>query len=171
MACVLATLILASASAAAARPGSCQACARSDSARAMQLIEKINQVRRQSGLRKLSLSPALEAAADSHDRQMLSIGYFGHASADGTPCWRRIERWYPPRAHAAWDVEEALLAANPDVSPSTALVHWLASKVHRRILLDPAWRNIGVAIVHAGSAPGAYRGKPTTVITADFGVR
>ena len=137
----------------------------------MLLIKKINQVRRKNGVRKLLLAPALEAAADSHDRQMLAIGYFGHASADGTPCWRRIERWYPPRAHGTWEVEEALLAANPDVSPSGALVNWLASNVHRRILLNPAWRNIGVAVVHAGGAPGAYHGEPTTVITADFGVR
>ena len=102
---------------------------------------------------------------------MLSFGFFGHSSADGTPSWRRIEHWYPPKPRAAWAVDEALLAASPDVSASSALEHWLASPVHRRILLDPEWRNIGLVVVHAGHAPGVYRGQPTTVITADFGVR
>jgi uncharacterized protein YkwD len=48
---------------------------------------------------------------------------------------------------------------------------WMASPEHRRNILDPTWREIGIAAVHAASAPGTYGGQPVTVITTDFGVR
>jgi uncharacterized protein YkwD len=48
---------------------------------------------------------------------------------------------------------------------------WLASPHHRENLLNPKWREVGVAAVHAWSAPGVYDGREVTVLTADFGAR
>ena len=41
---------------------------------------------------------------------------------------------------------------------STAVEMWLKSPPHRKNLLTPAWREIGIGGVHALAAPGVYRG-------------
>jgi hypothetical protein len=38
-------------------------------------------------------------------------------------------------------------------------------------MLNPRWREVGVAAVHRPAAPGFFGGRPATVITADFGRR
>jgi uncharacterized protein YkwD len=48
---------------------------------------------------------------------------------------------------------------------------WLNSPPHRKILLTPRWREVGLSAVHTASAPGVYRGLEVTVLTADFGTR
>ena len=52
-----------------------------------------------------------------------------------------------------------------------ALRMWLNSPAHRRILMTPHWREIGISAVYAPAAPGVYGGRPVTIVTADFGVR
>ena len=48
---------------------------------------------------------------------------------------------------------------------------WLASPPHRANLLQRAYRDAGIAIIHHPSAGGVYGGQPTWVITLDFGRR
>jgi uncharacterized protein YkwD len=48
---------------------------------------------------------------------------------------------------------------------------WMNSPPHRQNILDPHWREIGIAAVHMSGAPGTFRGMPVTIITTDFGVR
>ncbi len=52
-----------------------------------------------------------------------------------------------------------------------ALKLWLASPEHRKNLVDPTWREIGVSAVHVAHAPGVYHGRDVTIVTTDFGVR
>jgi uncharacterized protein YkwD len=48
---------------------------------------------------------------------------------------------------------------------------WLRSRPHRRNLLTPRWREIGLSAVHVAAAPGFFGGRTVTIVTADFGVR
>jgi uncharacterized protein YkwD len=45
------------------------------------------------------------------------------------------------------------------------------SPPHRKNLLTPGWREVGLGAVRALGAPGVYRGLDVTILTADFGVR
>ena len=135
------------------------------------LIDRINRLRRAHQLAALEPSRALSAVARVHDEQMVRFGYFGHASHDGSPFWQRVMLRYPPRRRHRWAVGENLLSATPDVSPQGALTVWLASPEHRATLMNPGWRTIGLAVLHVSSAPGVFHDRPTTVVTADFGVR
>jgi len=47
----------------------------------------------------------------------------------------------------------------------------MKSPPHRKIILTPNWRDIGIGGVHAAAAPGVYQGLGVTIVTADFGVR
>jgi uncharacterized protein YkwD len=133
-----------------------------------ELIGRINAARAAHGLPRLRPSARLRAAASSHSREMLQRGYFDHASADGTSVVRRIKRYYRSATSA---VGEALLWWSPDVDAVYAVQQWLSDPPHRAVLLDPAFREIGVSAVHATAAGGTFGGAPATVITADFGAR
>jgi uncharacterized protein YkwD len=102
---------------------------------------------------------------------MAADGYFDHASHDGTSFAKRLEHFYPSSGYRRWMVGETLLWSSPDVDAAAAVEDWLASPPHRRILLTPSWRQIGISAVHETSAPGVYGGLEVTIITADFGVR
>ena len=135
------------------------------------VLADVNRFRRDHGLVALRISSALTAASREHSQSMAARGYFSHDSADGSPFGRRLRRYYPPARYAFWSVGENLLWSSPDVDPARALQMWEASPPHRENLLNPAWREIGVAAVHVGSAPGAYGGRAVTILTTDFGVR
>jgi uncharacterized protein YkwD len=100
---------------------------------------------------------------------MAQAGYFAHESADGTAFWKRLRSFYAPKSY--WSVGENLLWSSPDIDGQHALQLWLASPEHRRNLVNPSWREIGVSAVHATQAPGVYQGLDVTIVTTDFGVR
>ena len=131
----------------------------------------INAVRRAHGLVPLRKSAALHASARQHSREMGRDGYFAHSSADGTDCWTRIKHYYRSRGYTHWSAGENLLWATPSLSASRAVRVWLGSSGHRRNLLNPAFRSLGVAAVHVTDAGGVYGHRAVTIITTDFGAR
>lgn len=135
------------------------------------MIGRINQIRRGRGLRPLRANRRLTAAADFHSTDMASKGYFEHDSAGGTAFWRRIERFYPSRGFRSWTVGENLLWASRTYSAAFAVRQWMNSAPHRETILSRDWREIGIGAVVVASAPGAYGGRPVTIVTADFGAR
>jgi uncharacterized protein YkwD len=135
------------------------------------ILQQLNQIRVLHGLVALELSSRLTASAAQHSREMGDRGYFHHASADGTAFWKRVAHWYGPGGVGFWAVGENLLWSSPKLDASEALRRWMASPVHRTNILDPSWRQVGVAAVHFASAPGVYHGLPVTIVTTDFGVR
>lgn len=132
------------------------------------VLDRINAVRARHGLRPLVLSRGLMAAARQHSLEMVRQGYFAHESADGSSFDRRIRRYYRRLRSAG----ENIAFGCPDLGAEEAMKLWMESAGHRRNILDPRWREIGISIVHVDSAPGPdYRGDPTTVATTDFGRR
>src|SRR3954454_19959254 len=57
------------------------------------VLTQLNQVRREHGLVPLKLSKTLSNAANAHSLQMGAAGYFKHESSDGSPFWKRVERF------------------------------------------------------------------------------
>jgi len=135
------------------------------------LVRQINAFRTSHGLAPLRPSPALDAAALEHSREMARDGYFAHSSRDGLPFWRRIEQFYALRGYASWSVGENLAWAAPSLDSRSTLELWLGSRGHRANLLNPRWREVGVAAVHSAGVPQIFGGDAFTVVTADFGAR
>ena len=134
------------------------------------VLEEINFIRTQHGLRPVRPSPELDEAALQHSQEMAADGYFEHRSADGSAFWKRIERYYPDDV-PYWSVGENLLWSSPRIGASGALQLWMRSPRHRANILAARWREVGVAAIHVGRAPGAFRNLPVTIVTTDFGVR
>jgi uncharacterized protein YkwD len=135
------------------------------------VLADINAFRAAHRLAPLRLSVALTAAARSHSQQMQADGYFAHNSFDGTAFWKRIRAFYPSGRYGFWSVGENLLWSSPDVDAQHALTMWENSPEHRKNMLDPHWREIGISALHVSTAPGVYNGLPVTIVTTDFGVR
>lgn len=136
------------------------------------VLREINRVRSARGLSQLRPAPALRSAARSHSQAMLTHGFFGHSSADGTAFSERIRRYYTNAGYTRWSVGEALMATESSAVAAEAIVSaWLASPPHRTIVLAPTWRDSGVGVVYDSDAPVTFGGTEAIVVTADFGLR
>jgi len=134
------------------------------------ILGQLNQIRRGHGLAPLELDPALSSAAAQHTTEMLDDGYFAHNSADGLAFWKRIQHYYPSSQYHYWSVGENLLWSPGTLDAKAAVDLWMASPDHRANILDPGWRQIGIAAQYDPDAPGVFDGSATVVAT-DFGVR
>ena len=135
------------------------------------ILVRINEVRRARGLSPLRRNRRLAAAADFHSRDMGRRGYFTHESADGTPFWRRIQRFYRSRGFRSWSVGENLLWASDHFGAALAVREWMRSPPHRKNILSRSWREIGTGAAYFARAPGGYEGRSVTIVTTDFGWR
>jgi uncharacterized protein YkwD len=134
------------------------------------LLEGLNGLRAEHGLTPLALSAELTDAAEEHSTQMIVDGYFAHASDGGGSFLQRLLRYYPV-SDGYWSVGENLFWSTGQPDASRALTAWMESPPHRANILDPRWRQIGIAAVTSSGAPGTYGGRHVIVITTDFGVR
>ena len=170
LAAPVAVLVLAFPAAAIPAPGGAQSP--TEAALESGVLSRINQIRHDHGLVLLESSPALAASALQQTREMAADGYFDHNSANGLAFWRRIAQSYPHAPGSRmWAVGENLLWSSPGIDPGGAIQLWMDSDAHRRNILDPNWRDVGIAALHVASAPGAFGNDPVTILTADFGVR
>jgi uncharacterized protein YkwD len=135
------------------------------------VLVRLNAVRAAHGLAPLKANASLSAAAREHSSEMLDDGYFAHESFDGSPFWKRLADYTQTVDGTGWSVGENLLWASPAVDAARAVELWMQSPEHRENILGPRWREVGIAAIHAESAPGAFGDRAVTVITADFGVR
>jgi uncharacterized protein YkwD len=136
-----------------------------------QLMIAVNTFRMRRGQQPFRASPGLRAAAVRHSTAMARYGYFAHASPNGGAFWRRIAAHYPAQGYRVWEVGENIEYGQPGLGAAAVLRDWLASPPHRANLVSTRWRDAGIGAIVATSAPGVYRGLPTTIVTLDLGRR
>jgi len=139
---------------------------------ARSLLAEVNRTRRAHGLRALAYSIPLTNAATAHARSLAMAGQFTHAwPTTGRLFSSWIRSFYPARGYRTWSAGENLLWASPGFSPPDAVQQWLDSPIHRRVMLTPAWRELGIGVVSAVGAPGAYGERDVQIAAAEFGTR
>lgn len=153
-----------------AQPAGARACAgaysQGDAARETHAIRcLLNIERSRMGLVRLRSSGKLQTAARRHARDMVRRDFFDHTSPGGSTPARRAKRaGYPGRRIGetiAWGVGSWSTAAG-------TVSRWMGSAGHRRAILDPGMRDLGVGVA-SGSPLAGERGGET--VTADFGSR
>ena len=135
------------------------------------LIRKLNRVRDAHGLEPLTKSVPLRRAAAAHASAMGRGGFFSHTSLDGTAMEQRVARFYRRTSSSSWTVGENLLWSSGPITAGHAVEMWMNSPAHRRNILDPRFREIGIAAVGAGAAAGVFAGNDVTIVATDFGAR
>jgi uncharacterized protein YkwD len=155
---------------AAAAVSPARASTAADDALETQVLVQLNSIRRAHDLVPLRLSRPLTAAAEVHSRSMGTYGYFQHESRDGSEFWRRVKRFYGPRS-GSWSVGENLLWSTAGLDAKNAVDLWMGSAGHRKNILTPRWREIGLSALSVAAAPGVFGGRDVVIFTTDFGTR
>jgi uncharacterized protein YkwD len=134
-----------------------------------QVICLINAERTDRGLRALRGDGDLARAARRHSADMVRRSYFSHVTPGGADLGARI-RAVGYGSGRSWRAGEALgWGTGARATPAELVDEWLASPPHRRILLDPGYRELGVG-VSAGAPRSVTSGLPGATYTVDVGV-
>ena len=172
-------LTLALALVALAAPSSASALSISDkNTLEASVVARINTVRKDYGLRPLTVADRLANAADRHAESMAYASYFAHElfTPDRSTRWTLFGtwiRWYwPGPGYSSWSAGENLAWGAPSLTSSGTVSRWMASYGHRANILDPRWRNIGIGAVQVRDPRGYYGSwDDVTIVAAEFGAR
>jgi uncharacterized protein YkwD len=131
----------------------------------------INTERAQNGREPLQADPHLEAAAESHGREMIALDYFAHIAPSGeTPVDRDRSEGYIPSSEVGYVIGENLAWGTLTLSTPEAIVKaWIASPEHLANILEAKYRQTGIDV--EPEVPTALaEGVPGALYTQEFGV-
>jgi uncharacterized protein YkwD len=145
-------LPVAIAAAALAGPASAATMSRAEAS----LLREMNSARAAYHLTPLRADGTLRRAARSHSADMLRRSYFAHGDFGS-----RMQRFHVAGSFAG---ENLAWGTGARAGAKVIVAEWLASPEHRKNLLRPGFRRVGLATL-VGSFSG-YAG--ASVVTADF---
>lgn len=122
------------------------------------LLDLVNQSRLEGNLSAVELNPQLNLAAYKKAQDMLEKQYFAHYSPEGIDPWY----WFDQAGYRYQYAGENLAIHFFD----SAEVHqaWMNSASHRDNILNPHYREMGIAVVQ-----GEFDGRPTALVVQLFG--
>ncbi len=109
-------------------------------------MKAINRARVQSGCVALRVDTALRVAARRHSARMARQGRLSHRVAGEATLARRVAEAGYTRATMLGEV----IALGPTTGPA-AVRMWLASSMHRSILLNCRYRDVGAGVIRGGN--------------------
>ena len=131
----------------------------------------LNQERRRRDLPRLRAVPRLERAAGRHARDMVQRRFFAHTTPDGSSMSDRLRDVGYIDDARSWAVGEALAwGTGSRATPAGIVAAWLDSPPHRRVLLSPAYRDLGIGMT-LGVPVGKFAGLPGATYAAELGAR
>lgn len=129
----------------------------------------INSRRARRGMVRLRLNHKLTKAAMRHTHDMVRRGYFGHVSHRGRDVVDRLRRSRYLDGRFSWRVGENLAWGSGRLGTPRRIVRsWMESAGHRRNMLDPRYREIGIGVIARGPVRTDL---PAATYTTTFGVR
>lgn len=122
------------------------------------LVSMTNSARAREGMGALTVNSELTSAAYNKAQDMLENQYFAHTSPQGKTPWDFIKSAGYDYVYAG----ENLAIGYTDAGELFSA--WLASATHRENILNPNFREIGIAVVS-----GSYEGQETIFVAQEFG--
>ena len=115
------------------------------------MVDRINEYRALDELPPVAADPALMRAAMAHTRDMAENDVFDHTGSDGADLGARLERVAYRFRRAAENI------AGGTASPERTVDRWMANSGHRRNLLDPRFRDVGIGYLDTPDDGGKVR--------------
>jgi uncharacterized protein YkwD len=131
----------------------------------------INTERAEHGKEPLQPDPHLEAAAESHGKEMLAVNYFAHVAPSGlTPVERIAQNGYLPNTEVGYVLGENLAWGTLTLATPEAIVNaWIASPEHLANILEGRYRDTGIDV--EPQVPSSLaEGVEGALYTQEFGV-
>jgi len=122
------------------------------------LVSMTNSARAREGLGSLTVNSQLSSAAAAKAEDMLANQYFAHTSPSGKTPWDFIRDAGYSYSYAG----ENLAIGYTDASE--LFIAWMDSSTHRANILNPNFREIGIAVIS-----GTYEGQETMIVVQEFG--
>ncbi len=130
----------------------------------------LNEERSARGLAPLKAHKKLEKAAFRFSKEMVSKRFFDHVSPSGSTLTTRIKKVKYTKGARSWSIGENIAwGTGSQATPERIVDAWMNSPGHKRNILDPRFREIGVGIVQG--APVATAAKVGATYTTNFGFR
>jgi uncharacterized protein YkwD len=127
-----------------------------------EVVSLLNDVRGDHGLRPLVLRGTLTKAARAHARDMVDRDYFEHNTLNGLSWDARVRRLIGGQHTLGENIGWGTFDRG---TPAAIVGAWMNSAPHRRNILDPTFRLVGV-----GMATGEFLGQGhARVYVTDFG--
>ncbi len=123
-----------------------------------QLLELVNQKRKENGLASLSINPELSSAAQSKARDMFTKDYWAHNSPDGKTPWVFFKDANYNYVYAGENLARGFNNAQDIVDA------WMESVKHRENLLSSNYRDVGFAV-----ETGKLNGETTILVVEELG--
>jgi uncharacterized protein YkwD len=131
----------------------------------------LNHEREKRDLPRLREHPRLERPAGRYVRAMVRGRYFAHTSPSGETMADRLRDSRYISDDRAWAVGETLAwGVGARSTPAATVAAWMDSRPHRRVLLDPRYRDLGIG-VSIGVPIEAAEDAAGATYAAEFGVR
>ena len=129
----------------------------------------VNRERARHGVRRLTVDPRLRLAARWHAADMVTKRYFAHVSLAGSVPSDRIRAAGYMANVSRWFVGENLVwGSGPFSAPADRVRALMLSSAHRRNMLRPSFREVGVWVARRTPVHASYDTGATYVI--NFGV-
>jgi uncharacterized protein YkwD len=129
----------------------------------------LNEERMRHGLSIVHTTAALRAAAKNYARNMVTHNFFDHRTPGGQDLVARLRRFGYVHSAEHYALGEALAwGTNEAGSPVDIVRDWLHSAEHRRIMLEPRFRQVGIG-VSFGAPVDLEPGESGATYAVDFG--
>jgi uncharacterized protein YkwD len=114
-----------------------------DSVAEQEMFRFVNTERARAGLHLLAFDNTLRDAARAHSKDMFERGYFSHYTPEGLSPFDRMDDF---------DIEYSFAGENLALAPSTdlAMQGLMNSPGHRRNILSPHFKKVGIGVIDGG---------------------
>ena len=131
----------------------------------------LNRERTSRGLAALKSNGALQNAAMAYSAKMVDDGFFDHVSPGGSTLTSRIkETSFLSGPLRSWALGENIAWGSGKLAtPESIMDAWMHSAGHRKNILTPDFKVIGVGVAPGAPLPGGLSNAAT--YTTDFGTR
>jgi len=127
---------------------------------AIELVELTNAERALSNVPTLTVNETLVRSAEAKAQDLLERDYFNHDTPDGKTPWTFFTDAGYSYTWAGENLAIDFVTADPIQRA------WMASPTHAANILNPHYREIGIAVVE-----GDFNGKHTAVVVQHFGAQ
>lgn len=124
------------------------------------VIKLVNEARKEADVEILTENPKLKAAAENKAQDMINRDYFAHISPLGESPWDLIVGQGYDYRFAGENLAIDYTSAKQQQQA------WMESPLHRKNILNPEYKEIGVAV-----KSGTIDGRRTTVTVQEFGAQ